>query len=711
MKRLSVAILLVLFCASFANARLADGPDHTILWNQFTAITMIDSLAVGIAPGAIIVCRYDDSLLSFVPVNLLLVEFDPVSFKKAGTILMIKTSDNMIAFFDLSALPELTYLGTVDPGIAFADFALYGENLYLSCWFDGVWKFTLDNFGDADFVDSSMTGILMTQLEVDGDTLYALDEYNGILRYDLAGQGFGEFIDYLWIPFEATSFLKTESLVIITTATSGVLLGDFGHAGSGIVDSIVGIDNPLRTLVTDTLFVFLNNRFLDVVNRNNPDQRLSAPILDCRIDGDLFMFQGKPCLLLPRTEGGLLQYDVSDPNYPTPGLYRSGPINDLLLYQGKLFTGGVSNPIDVFSFDTSATPDFGYTMYNGLREVSAIDRNGDSLVILYSGLSKVAFITGSCDPDSFYIEGSIFINDTTITDIQYLNCKIDTVHPMLAVGETIIRAFAVTDSSGIYLADTWKFVGRISSVLVQDTLLFVSTEKDQLWICLISDSLDISLLSIIDFASRPQAMMIVDGRLVAFARNDMFVFDYSDPESPIRDTVITLPVPVLGAIRRDNKLYTVGPLGVGIYDLDGVIPELVECGGRPGSILDVEGNVLATTNGGAIHIYRLSEDAQPTPPPEPLPYSFVLSQNYPNPFNAGTSIDYSLPTPSRVSIVVYNILGQRVITLVDEEKPAGDYTAHWDGSNRSGDHVASGVYFYRLEAADFINSKKMILLK
>ena len=711
MKRLTIALLLFSFSPFSAKAELADGPDHTILWNEFTAVSVIDSFAVGIAPGAIVVCRYDDTLLSFVSINLLLVDFNPSSFKSRDTLLMVKTSDNRIVFYSLGNLPEITYLGMIDPEVAFADFALHGQELYLSTWFDGIWRYRLDDSGLAEFTDSSMIGILMTQLEVEGDTLYALDEYNGILRYDLSGQGFGEFIDYLWIPFEVNSFLKTESQIVIATATSGVLLGEFGRSGSGVIDSIPDIDNPLKIYMTDSSFVFLNHRSLDVVDRTDYARRISAPITDCLIDGDLFTSEGRDCLLLPQVNGGLMQYDLCDPLYPTPGLYRSGPIRDLMFYNGKLFTGGVANPIDVFSFDTSATPDFNYTMYDGLREVAAMDRNGDSLIVLYSKLNKVAFIAGSLDPDSFYIEGSVFLSDTNVIDIQYVKWKIDTVRPMLAIGETDIHVFAITDSSGIYRASTWKIVGRIASVLAQDTLLFVSTEKNQLWTCHVSESLELQLRSVTGFSSRPQKMMIINGRLVAFVRDEMVVLDYSDPTALTIDMVIKLPIPVLDAVRQNDKLYTVGSLGVGIYNLDGILPELVEYGGRAGSILDVEGNILATSNGGAIHIYRLGDDSQPVPEPELLPSSFALSQNYPNPFNMGTIIEYSLPISSRVEIVVYNILGQRVSTLVDEDKPAGEYTTHWDGTDYSGDYVASGVYFYRLQTNDFVNSKKMILLK
>jgi hypothetical protein len=94
-----------------------------------------------------------------------------------------------------------------------------------------------------------------------------------------------------------------------------------------------------------------------------------------------------------------------------------------------------------------------------------------------------------------------------------------------------------------------------------------------------------------------------------------------------------------------------------------------------------------------------------------LPYRFELAQNYPNPFNPSTRIEYSLPERSHVTISVYNVLGQLVCTLVDREQSAGWYEAIWDGTTASGEPVASGVYLYRFQAGDHVQTKKMLLLK
>jgi len=89
-----------------------------------------------------------------------------------------------------------------------------------------------------------------------------------------------------------------------------------------------------------------------------------------------------------------------------------------------------------------------------------------------------------------------------------------------------------------------------------------------------------------------------------------------------------------------------------------------------------------------------------------IPEQFLLYQNYPNPFNPITTIKYSIPKTSNISLVVYDVLGREITTLVNEEKLSGNYTVQFNGSNFS-----SGVYFYVMRADNFIDTKKFILLK
>ncbi len=123
--------------------------------------------------------------------------------------------------------------------------------------------------------------------------------------------------------------------------------------------------------------------------------------------------------------------------------------------------------------------------------------------------------------------------------------------------------------------------------------------------------------------------------------------------------------------------------------------------GTNGATTQDEGYLLAVN--GISSVNQLSD----------FPEDFFLSQNYPNPFNPSTKIKYTIPSVtlsgvegSRVSLKVYDVIGNEVATLVNEEKPAGSYEVNFDAKG-----LSSGIYFYKLQAGSFVETKKMILIK
>lgn len=109
--------------------------------------------------------------------------------------------------------------------------------------------------------------------------------------------------------------------------------------------------------------------------------------------------------------------------------------------------------------------------------------------------------------------------------------------------------------------------------------------------------------------------------------------------------------------------------------------------------------------------FRIASVTDVKPEVTTIPDEYSLSQNYPNPFNPSTSIKYALPVEGMVSVKVFNMLGQEVKTLVSEVKNAGTYNLTWNGTDNSGSSIASGVYIVRIQANDFVMSRKMVLLK
>ena len=93
------------------------------------------------------------------------------------------------------------------------------------------------------------------------------------------------------------------------------------------------------------------------------------------------------------------------------------------------------------------------------------------------------------------------------------------------------------------------------------------------------------------------------------------------------------------------------------------------------------------------------------------PVAVALDQNYPNPFNAQTTIRYALPEASQVKLVVYDMLGQKVRTLVDQYVSAGVHRLQWNGIDSQGNTVAAGVYTYLLKTEAYQETKRMVFLK
>jgi hypothetical protein len=115
---------------------------------------------------------------------------------------------------------------------------------------------------------------------------------------------------------------------------------------------------------------------------------------------------------------------------------------------------------------------------------------------------------------------------------------------------------------------------------------------------------------------------------------------------------------------------------------------------------------------GGLYFHRnITGEVGANPEPDQAPSLFVLEQNYPNPFNPTTTITYRLPERTNVTLTIVNVLGQSVRTLIQTELEAGVHTVVWDGRNDAGIVVASGIYFYRLEAGGFRRAAKMMRVK
>ena len=94
-----------------------------------------------------------------------------------------------------------------------------------------------------------------------------------------------------------------------------------------------------------------------------------------------------------------------------------------------------------------------------------------------------------------------------------------------------------------------------------------------------------------------------------------------------------------------------------------------------------------------------------------IPGEFSLHQNYPNPFNPRTKIDYDLPEAQNIQIMIYDILGRKIRTLLNEYQHIGYKSIHWNGKGDYGRQVSAGMYIYTIQAGEFVQTRKMVLMK
>ncbi len=155
-------------------------------------------------------------------------------------------------------------------------------------------------------------------------------------------------------------------------------------------------------------------------------------------------------------------------------------------------------------------------------------------------------------------------------------------------------------------------------------------------------------------------------------------------------------------LNGNNKYQGFGvSLSVGNFDGDKELDLIVGCL-SPDGILETDFESLS----GAVKIFYNFESFLGSGVEVKTPTQFQLFQNYPNPFNPETRINYSIAKSGNVKVMIYNMLGQKIITLIDEQKTTGHYSVNFNAEN-----LESGIYFYRLTTNNYIKSKRMVLMK
>ena len=711
---ITFALLLLSWGVSFGE--IPRDPDYSILWNQFSSVVMVDSFAVVTTKEALVVLGPDTSS-TLKPVNQLFMPTEPYQQKRSGTVITVRSRDNILYFVDISNLPDIQLLGQADLQMPFSDYALFGQDLYVCNGFKGLLRYTMINYGSLTFADSSMRGIHYTRVDIYGDEMYALDDYNGILRYKLSGFGFGDFVDMAYVPLRATSFTKVDTMLAIAINGRKLMLASMGESSPHVTASYDLLIVPKRVFAIDSFVVAIgaNASIAEMINLNSLEQtqfELADPP-DSLVQGQTLMRDGAPQMLLPTASGGLALYNLDqitvDP-MPMPLLARPGPIADVYIKDKRLYTGGPGNPLDIITIDSTGKPLKKDVMYS-LTRIRAMDLDGDILAAYYNGLRNVLLLNIETDP--VVLDQAVFIGDKQVNELVYNDTPIDTMRSLFVGLEYSVESYVVSDSGFIAPGFDINVIDKVRALTVMDSLLFVATGKANLLMYRIYRDFGVSYVKNLSLARETVELVPYNGKLLAFPGNEMVVYNLDESLAASVGAVVPLPFQVLSTDFDGDRLVGVGYNGFVIINMSTDPPYVVDFGGRGGNKVAAENGIVAVSNGHVIHIYNVRDVMTDVDdhPPGSLPATYSLGQNYPNPFNPSTIIEYTLPSRARVQLDIFNILGQKVRTLVNAAEPAGVHRVEWNGTDGSGQKVASGVYFYRLHAGDFVETKKMVLVK
>ena len=684
---LTIAIAFVLLSVHSASG-IGAPPDKTILSNKFIQLESSNPFIWGLEREGLTVFQIDLENQELIEIKHLVLSSPVLEMKRGKKGFVIKHENNDLTFIALNSNGYIEEIGQVTPPVDYSDFEVVAGKLYLSRWFDGIDQYEIEDYNSLSFLKNDKSGVLMTRLQFVGGNLFALDMYNGVIRYDLSAE-FGLLLTKLFL-FQRPFNLHAFGDVVFTNRNSGgVTIGGFYEDSAQVIGEIVEIPGPKRVLIQLSPFVFVSERQLDIIDVFSWVRLGGFPIDSVGINGTILEDGPRKYILLPNTYGGISSYNLTAPYVKRELLGRPGPINSALIHESRLFTGGERNPLEFYGIeDDSLIPPV--LLRDEMTGVSDLAINGNRLFALYAKEKRVVSFDLS-DMDNIFPSDSFLIS---IDNAQRLLVR-DTL--LLVIGKNQIESSA----------NIWNFDNPIVDAAIIGNRLFVTNSFGTIPAFEILNESSLSLCAERDLTGTGWAMEPYNNDLFVFVGNTMTVFS----DCLVLDTIVRLPYFVLNTEVKRDTLYTVGPNGIAKYDLSSGLPELVDAGGLSGSHISADGNTIATTDGSSIHLYFENSEIEIEEPMEILPTRTILFDNFPEPFNSSTNIQFDIPNTAEIEISVYSLLGRKIRTLTDRTYEAGRYIISWNGRDESGNEVASGVYFYRLQMTGAVYSKKMLLIK
>lgn len=586
---------------------------------------------------------------------------------------------------------------------------------------------------------------------VDGDYIYAAAGIMGMLIIDISNPYIPEIIT------EFAAGNDTESIVVIDTLA--FIAGRFIYPSSqpfqiiNVADvynpNLIGYINENigwnHNLIIDGDYAYLANTYrgfiiIDISDLANPSiltqmEDTTHPRTLGKVDNHMFMDYGFDTLQV---------FDVSTPTSPEQvGFYEIGSSAiDFDISDGYLYVAGGDLPIlDISDVENISQ----VSEYDIPGATSSVFKVGDYLYTGETGFGlHIHDIADPANPNqisqyelpgyyySYHLTENYFYalsgNEMGIIDIS------DPSSPGEAFFHTLERDFfdVCVNEPYIYLT-SFNWGVSVYQRISQDSIEFVRN-----FVCY-DFSFDAEVENDIGYFSQSFALHIYDltnpedsvllssivpvsGAGQVHLHNDFIftqcvdgqcnisisIIDVTDPSNPLEVGLLYFPSYVTN-IHFDRELasFSVYLNGLYIYDVSDLYNPVLLCNyNTPGYIRNTlsHNNYIYVADNSSLVILRFNSTG--IEQVAEIPTSFSLSPNYPNPFNVYTTISYSLPNPSQVTFDIYDILGRKVETSVNEKQQAGYHHIVWSAEN-----LSTGIYFYKIQAGNYIETKKMLLLK
>jgi len=550
---------------------------------------------------------------------------------------------------------------------------------------------------------------------VSGDYLLAACSNYGVQIIDISNPNMPDSVSGLDTPGYCYGIDILGSYAYVADQSGGLIIVNISDMTSPSIEA--SYDNQyVMTVEADDPYLYIGGGTYTYLTSQTSGYLLDTLGTFDPVDGSpLKIFAEGSRLTMTMSEGILLLVDISTPASPlvysgfekrrfVRGLYFKDNIAYVTNYNGGMFTIDYSNPenlVELGKYENLGGA-FNIIVQDTLA-IIACWSNGIYILNVAdpSNLTYLGYYNGFTDPTDIFVDDTLlYVTRNSPSEGYQILSIADPTSPTY-IGEYATKSYP-------------------NAIFVQDTLCYVADGDSGLLVTNVSDLTNPTYVSSYPIPNSIDDLFIQGDRAYVgeeYGSNLIYIIDISEPTA--LDSIATFYVSggVEDLKAYGDYVYVANQTWAQIYDI--VDPKNVDkiahfrCRGI-GMEMAADQDLVGLAGESGFLMFRspgMLVDLNDDPGVNRLPVDYSISNNYPNPFNPLTSINYSLSRKSRVTIEIYNVLGQKVITLIDANKLAGEYQVDWNGKDSKGRLVSTGIYFYKFQAGDFVDTKKMLLLK